>query len=324
MAMQLKHNFIVLCQQDDVYGLTKDGYNYICWSDLLNQEKVHVAFRPFGHYPYFIQRLYHSYKDHKLPIKYLYPFFCKNPFPQKDLCILLIRFPSLEYLRWLRKTYKSAKIVIFLRDLYETKKPLIDYYRDEKLIDFWITYDELESIKYNMFFHPEVESKLDLTGIDTSIRQTVFFAGFAKDRLKLLIDIYDKFTMDGFECKYYIVSENHRKTDERPGVTYSSEKMPYKDILINSIQSECILEVCQEGAVGNTARFLEAVMYNKKLLTNNTSLGKDRFFNSNFIHIFNSVDDINTTFLKNKTVVDYGYQGEFSPLHLLEYIDSIL
>lgn len=326
-AMDLKHNYIVFCQQDDAYGLTKDGYNYICWSDLLGQKNVYVAFRPLGHFPVFMQRLFYSYKDHHLPLKYLYPLFCKNPFPSKDLCILLIRFPSLEYLRWLRKKYKTAKIVLFLRDLYHTKKPLIDYYKEEQLIDVWISYDELEVAKYNMLFHPEVESRLDLTGVDTSIHQTVFFAGASggsKNRLPLLLDIYDKMTAAGFTCKYYIRSDNHKKEDERPGIVYSSSRMPYKQILLNSIQSDCILEVCQDGAVGNTARFLEAVMYNKKLLTNNCSLSKDHFYNSDNIQIFRNVDDIDLSFFKNGNRVDYGYQNEFSPLHLLEYIDSIL
>ena len=322
--MELKHNYLVFCQQDDAYGLTKDGYNYICWGDLLNQKKISVAFRPFGHYPLYIQRLYHSYKDCHFPLKYLYPFFCKNPFPKKNLCILLIRFPSLEYLRWLRKKYKNAKIVLFLRDLYETKHPLIDYYKEEKLIDVWVTYDENEAEKYNMFFHPEVESKIDLTGVDTTIHQTVFFAGYAKDRLPLLLETYDKLTSAGFSCKFYIVSDGHDKKDERPGIVYPSSKITYKQILITSIQSDCILEICQEGAVGNTARFLEAVMYNKKLLTNNSTLIKDAFYKKDFIQVFNTADEIDLDFFNSKTKVDYGYKDEFSPLHLLEFIDSIL
>jgi len=101
--------------------------------------------------------------------------------------------------------------------------------------------------------------------------------------------------------------------------------MPYNEMLYYTVNSKCILEVNQGGAVGYTSRFLEAVMYNKKLLTNNCSIQKSAFFSPEYIQCFSKVEEINLAFISEDLLqVDYGYQGEFSPLHLIEKIENEL
>ena len=90
-----------------------------------------------------------------------------------------------------------------------------------------------------------------------------------------------------------------------------------------SIKSKCLLEVQQAGAVGYTSRFLEAVMYNRKLITNNITIAESKFFDEKGINIFANVNDISVNFVKSKPY-NFNYQGEFSPIHLIEKIDSLL
>ena len=39
--------------------------------------------------------------------------------------------------------------------------------------------------------------------------------------------------------------------------------------------------------------------------------------------IFDNVEEIDWNWVKQKEKIDYGYQGEFSPLRLLEYLNRV-
>ena len=95
-------------------------------------------------------------------------------------------------------------------------------------------------------------------------------------------------------------------------------------MLLYSIRCRCMLEINQDGAVGNTSRFLEAVMYNKKLITNSHSIKKDVFYKPEYIKIFDDIKDIDPSFVKDDTVVDYNYNNEFSPIGLIKCVDSVV
>ena len=68
--------------------------------------------------------------------------------------------------------------------------------------------------------------------------------------------------------------------------------MDYKEVIDIVKQSNCILEVVQEGQNGITLRTMEAVCYGKKLLTNNKNIVKYPFYDSKYISVFEDIDDI--------------------------------
>ena len=324
--MQFKYNYLFFNWPDAPYGnIDKDGFNNISFRDFNKLQNVFINTAPLDHFPYFVRWLFHTYQKLHLPDRLLYRYFCNDCFENDNkLCLLFVRLPELSYMRWLRKKYTQAKFVVFLRDLYDNKHPLVDNYRCEQLVDLWITYDASDAQKYNMEFHPEVESKIDTSIIDTSFHQDVFFAGKAKNRLKEIIAIYDKLTNAGLKCLFYVMRADYNESDKRDGIIFSNRMMKYKEVLTHSLQSKCILEINQEGAIGNTCRFLESVMYNRKLLTNNTSLKNDIFYNPEYISFWETPEQIDTDFIKNDTVVDFKYNNEFSPIDLLTFIENKL
>ena len=51
---------------------------------------------------------------------------------------------------------------------------------------------------------------------------------------------------------------------------------------------------------------------------------KSKFYMPENILYINKIEDINPSFITNEDVVNYNYNNEFSPIHLIERIDTEL
>ena len=70
-----------------------------------------------------------------------------------------------------------------------------------------------------------------------------------------------------------------------------------------------------------TLRPYEAVVYNRKLLTNNRSILDFKYYNSRYMQLFERAEEIDWDWIAADTEVDYGYQGDYSPRKLLELLE---
>ena len=84
-----------------------------------------------------------------------------------------------------------------------------------------------------------------------------------------------------------------------------------------------MFDVNQSGAVGYTSRFLEAVMYNKRFITDNNAVKDTEYYKTGDIFYFEKVSDIPKNFFEISEA-NYHYGGEFSPIHLISIIDREL
>lgn len=107
---------------------------------------------------------------------------------------------------------------------------------------------------------------------------------------------------------------------EAQNIQYHNGWVPYESMLNLTSESNCILEIMQQGQTGPTLRYFEAVCYNKKLLTNNPHIINFPFYKPEWMKIFHSPEDIDIDWLKNREHIDYGYKGEFSPTKLIDYL----
>ena len=80
------------------------------------------------------------------------------------------------------------------------------------------------------------------------------------------------------------------------------------------------MEILQKGQTGPTLRYFEAVCYNKKLLTNNPHIVNFPFYKPEWMKIYQKPEDIDINWLKEKEQIDYGYNGEFSPTKLIDFL----
>lgn len=324
--MKLNHKYIIYNNADYKDGSNdKDGYCTICLYDLNYLDGVKVVGGPMPKMHRVLAYLIKIFRKLRIPCMLLKPFINSNKQDSSDLCVLFLRIFDATYLTWLRLQYPKAKFVLFLRDLYETKQPYVSYYRQEHLIDFWGTYDILEKEKYDMdFYYPEIESKIDISSVPVQSTCDVFFAGAAKKRFSQILEAYDYFSSFGIKCHFIILDVNEKEKVSRDGIEYIDEFMPYRKMLELSIQSKCMLEISQDGAVGNTSRFLEAVIYNKKLITNNRGILNEKYYNPKYMKVYGSITEISPSFINEEIDVDYAYSGDFSPVGLVRCIDDII
>lgn len=82
--------------------------------------------------------------------------------------------------------------------------------------------------------------------------------------------------------------------------------------------SKVALRCCAEGQRGTSLRYMEAVCYNKKLLTNNDDVVTYPFYDPRYMKIFHTLTDIDLDWLKMDIDVEYHYNGEFSPIRLIK------
>lgn len=313
------------------------NYYYICTLDLRNTEGVKVISYPTeGH-----SSLYHKLFVGSLMLSNKYPLFSfasrlfyPSYFPdeyEKDgsnLCVVVYGYyitPG--YLKYIRKKYPKAKIVKIHRDSYEIwrgKNPLFSDNDMKELFDLQLSYDIGDSIKYKMIHFDEIESKVDISISTDYPMYDVFFAGAAKDRLPFLIRIYDHLEKMGIRPYFYITNVCKQDQIIRSGITYSERNMKYSDMLYKTVNAKVVLEVNQGCVDGFTSRFLEAVLYNKKLLTNNVAVKNNKYYNEEYINVFSDPEDIDAAFILQDKEVDYHYNNEFSPVHLINLIDKSL
>ena len=186
------------------------------------------------------------------------------------------------------------------------------------------TFDPVEAKKYNYaylgfnYYSSHFIEKSDLPLSD------VFFVGGLKGgRTELIYNLYSRLSSKGIKCDFYLMPIDNKDVKQLPGIFYYNGWRSYGEILQHTQKAKCIIEIVQDGQSGATLRYFEAVSMNKKLLTNNPHIVNFPFYNSKWMKVFTSLDDIDIDWLNHDEPVDYNYNGEFSPTHLADFVLSI-
>lgn len=330
------YNHIVFCINDSrLPKLNPDGYQTLSLKDLANHDDVHLIPYPLHHLPYIFRYCYfvcNSRKFKKLfgqSIKNLfYPYFFDKKFvSDKPLCFILIGGANLpvSYLHYLKKTYPNCKIVFFFRDLVSVRKKLSPDIVHDSSIDIEMSFDEGEAEKYGMHFCCEYSSVIDLSEHNNYPCCDVFFCGQAKDRYERLLQYYHYLTSKGLKCDFYITEVPESQQVKLDGIHYN-QYMSYKEMLYRSYNAKCLLDINQlEASGGYTSRFYEAIMYNRKLISDNPITCDSKFYNGIDIIYVTKPEDVTQKYIDNiNSKVDYHYSGEFSPFRMIETVEKIL
>ncbi len=309
-----------------------DDYYTICLKDLEQSDYVQIVPILLHNRPTilrFIFALHNSDRIAKfirLPLKkFWYPLYFKNKFnDNKPLCFVILNHKlPVSYLEYLKKKYPGCKIVMVHRDFLKVSRSMNPELPQNPILDLEMTFDEGESEKYGFPHFSEFESKIEIP-VEYPFESDVFFAGSAKGRLPVLIEIYHKLAKEGLKIYFYITGVAENEKEVLPGVVYANRFMKYRDMLYHTINTRCLLEVVQPGGQeGYTSRFLESIIYGKKLLTNHEYIKQSKYYIPSNIQIINQVSDIDVDFIKNGPgFVDYNYHGEFSPFTFIDRIEE--
>lgn len=318
----------------DEYIMVAPGSDYgvAMWSDIKNVENavfldyvidsksrvlqllhhIHFSFGINSRVQLPLQQLWkHQYAINKLGID-----------PKKRVCIIFTDISAcrtdVSYLKYLHEL-DNVTMVMVLVNVMESKHKLIE--KRLSYFDQVYSFDRRDCEKYSFFYYPTFYSITRKTAENDAITSDAFFVGVSKgDRHSILKKLFHDIEKSGGKAEFYLSGVGQsEKHDE--GIHYD-QWLSYKDVLDRVMETNCVVEIMGKGQSGLTLRAMEAIVYNKKLLTNNESVKQLPFYESGYIQYFEDPDDINIGSIVNREAVDYGYNGEFSPIHLIEKIDA--
>lgn len=330
----LKYNYVIFGTDSDLARFT--------FSDLADREGVYLA-------PSIDENLglvYPLYRFHlsdkvnrivKLPFKAIWnPYYFRNPFKDdKPICFVFMRYLSfvnktINLTDYLRKKYPGSKCVLYIRDLFE--RQINKYYKTpfdikdiRRQYDLTISFDEGDCKKYGFAYFPLVMSSFR-EAVQQMPDSDVYFVGWAKNRLNDIIRAYDILRNHGLRLDFYLAGVEEGQRVYKEDIHYISF-MDYRENLQHVAHTKCLLEIMQKGQASFTQRGAEAVCLGKKLLTNNSIIDKEPFYNPKYVSKFNDPQDMDEAFISKipeEIEVDYHYKEHFSPLALLAAIDEQL
>jgi len=124
-------------------------------------------------------------------------------------------------------------------------------------------------------------------------KNSAYFLGLNKGRELILNKLSFKLLEHGIVPDITLVKKYNF------GLKIYRGKISYCENIKKLLSSTYVIDVVSEGQTGLTLRALEAVFYNRKLITNNSSIKQYDFFNENNILIFNNNIEIPHLFITN-------------------------
>lgn len=230
---------------------------------------------------------------------------------------------SAHYIERLKRE-RNACIVLYMSDNIRTMK--IAQNKDEFLrfcrhyhVDQVYSFDKKDCEEFGaefFDFYSMLPDKVTQKKLEDDKPRILYVGGCrSKSRLDTLHALYNKLK-DQAHCTFYLYGVKPEDAIHR-GIIYN-HLLSYAEVVQLVQQHDIIVEIMNGTQAGNTLRLKEAVCYNKCLLTNNPIVKSSPYYHSNYMQIFENVEDIDL--LRFSHDVDYHYQGEFSPGKLMERI----
>lgn len=229
---------------------------------------------------------------------------------------------SLKYLQKMRNLYNYKIVLVIVDSCLDKLLSPLPYLKKIKF-DLVYSFDMNDCLNYGFRYTTNLYSKIN--DVKPSSKESdLFFIGRAKDRLGILQKIVNQCNKRKLITNFYVLNAEKKKAIKINGITYLKKIMPYSEVLPQIISSKCLLDIVQKGQNGLTMRVFEAIFYNKKLITNNKNIKNLKFYNADYMQIINAIDDIDLDWLHKDIKVDYGYNGDYSPLYFIEQVKNDL
>lgn len=244
-------------------------------------------------------------------------------FPADEEVIFIYTNPWIEVslesglLDLLKEHYDNCYHAVLLLDVHAARK--LDIESIKRGFDAVTIYDENEAKSLGVSYLPAMFSRSPLFDPSASIEYDLSFVGQAKERYSELMKVYDRLSHAGLRCHFYIVGvpESGRKYGE--GLSYGDDFLSPEESLSYLMSSKCLLEIQLHETEALTARVREAIIYDKKLLTNNQRIRELPYYRSDMIQIYENADSIDLSFFESEGGT-FEYCDEYSPIRYLKSV----
>lgn len=224
----------------------------------------------------------------------------------------------------------GCKIILFLHDPIKginnkARIKTIRTCRASGVIDYVYSFDKDDCAKYGYSYVGQVYTPpfKQQTAKATS---DIYFAGRDKGRYDTLYNIVSKLARDGRSCFVRMPEANESKNTQLSKLledNFQTSMIPYDKSVKEMIGSSCILDIVQEGQEGISWRIIEAIYYNKKLLTNNKSILKNKYYNPEYMQYFKDVKDIDFDWVQKPVKVNHHYENDYSAIKFIKELDRL-
>lgn len=228
------------------------------------------------------------------------------------------------FVELLRSTFSSSKIVCFFQNIVSGNPNMQYILNNRNMVDLIYSFDNADAEKYGLKYHNIPFSDLSDLYPKQELKYDICFIGAAKNRLNEIIEAYKSFKNKGLKCCFYITgvpSQQQVLVDE---INYC-RPIPYKDLLKIVSESKCILEIIQKGNLGNSIRVNEAISLDKLLISNNSMLVNNCFYEPKYMKIYDNITDFDAkAFIDSIKEVHYENKSRMYPSAFFNQIEKDL
>lgn len=234
-----------------------------------------------------------------LPFKELWYGSWKNKLVNYNIVILFDSGASFEVINTLRKNNPNARLIFWN---WNTGLPKEKVDLLKKLnYEVW-SFDKKECLDYGFSYNNQFYEDIKIE--ENNIKYDLLFVGKDKNRLKILLQLKEKY-FDKLNLSYkFVVRKTEKYKDKKLNKYLQYNSIEYKKLLVLISKSRCIIDLVKEGQEGITIRVLESVFYNKKLITNNKSIKSYDLYDSNNIFIIDEDTDFDNFMKKPYKKID--------------------
>lgn len=260
---------------------------------------VMQVYRPLGYWEQRLRTLHYHIGFSK---EYWYGLW-KKTVKNYDKIVLFDAFLGSDVVEYIENIAPKARLIVFYRNPWFNNYHLRE--QERKKCEVW-SFDQADCKKYGLkfncqfYFYSVVKQKVD--PIYTS---DVFFVGKDKHRLKLLLDIKRELQQNNLQMYLYVVGERNINYSDEEKALLRHEQMLYKEVLKYNKNTGCLLELMQKNQQGFTLRTVEAMFFNKKLITDNVYLKQCDFYNPRNIYVLGQEKRSMIEFLKDQQPADW-------------------
>lgn len=191
-----------------------------------------------------------------------------------------------------------------------------------RFYDVVVTCNGEDAKAHRFAYYPDCYSAEGVQDVpEVDVTTDVCFIAADKGRSSKAREVYEHLTAAGMTCDFVIVGDAGGFSSE-PGFQRRRSPMPYAEYLRHAHAARCLLELTYGGRNYCTLRTMEAVTLGKVLLTDNASISREPFFDSDQMVCFEDVGDIDPASLRAR----FGRprpRDIFSPRGLLAFVDGL-
>ncbi|MGL4865413.1 MAG: hypothetical protein ACRC3I_04195 [Cetobacterium sp.] len=207
--------------------------------------------------------------------------------------ILFDSILSINIIDFLKKKYPEARIIFWFWNPIKDESIILNL--KSKEIEIW-SFDLNDCKKYNLKINTQFyfETYLDSPSLKFQ-KEKIYFIGSDKGRIIKIKKFLEEIKKIGknIDLKIQVLKDNKTKNCVALDVEVLALPIPYSKIIQDIEESTILLEICQDNQTGLTLRALEALMFNKKLITNNKNIINYDFYKKENIFIIGEKRELN-------------------------------